>query len=154
MTDDLTAELARLNKLDAKRHEPTRAMTVRELVSALQSFSPDYSVHANILGQVVVGICGAVDIGGDYFGQVFLENFDHDSEHEKGGKFSKNRFDAIALANKLHAENERLKALLVECEEILEVYQHSDEVIGGCNNGEAFQMLEKLHAAGIGGEHG
>jgi hypothetical protein len=85
--------------------------------------------------------------------------------------------DAIALANKLHAENERLKALLVECEKVVKLAVDAAENFPDVHDGrvEPLQMIEhlheweaehlgfgkiagaddlltKLHAAGIGGE--
>lgn len=89
--------------------------------------------------------------------------------------------DAITLANKLHAETELLKALLVECESAFVVAQMDiaacgilrgrksihedadaiDEILHYANQIEASQIpgraridaiLTKLHAAGIGGE--
>lgn len=59
--------------------------------------------------------------------------------------------DAIALANKLHAENERLKALLGS------IAMHA-KTADGWEDGETFykasieSIRDELHAAGIGGE--
>lgn len=64
--------------------------------------------------------------------------------------------DAIALANKLHAENERLKAMLVECETALA--SCNGDGGGSCVFEQEYdekivsEVLTKLHAAGIGGK--
>lgn len=70
---------------DAKQE----AITVIELVNILEQLPNDYTMHINVLGKVVCGITGAEDIGGDYFGQVFLTNFDHDSDVVNGLKAPK-----------------------------------------------------------------
>lgn len=64
---------------DLIENEP-EAMTVIELINRLEELPSDYTVHINVLGKVVCGITGAEDIGGDYFSQVFLANFDHDPD--------------------------------------------------------------------------
>lgn len=80
------------------------AITVGSLIEQLQKIPLDYSVHINVLGKVVCGITGAEDIGGDYFSQVFLTNFDHDPDivnnlkspkRESGEPFLHNRADGV-----------------------------------------------------------
>lgn len=64
--------------------EAREALTVAQLIAVLQKMPQDYHVNANFKQEIVAGITGAIDIGGDYYCQVFLENFDHDPDWHKG----------------------------------------------------------------------
>lgn len=76
--------------------------------------------------------------------------------------------EAIALCNDLAADNERLRALLEECEGVLTYYRRVDNYMAQLADDGRFdfrntdihkdggsharEMLTKLHAAGIGGK--